>query len=479
MEEQDKWIRGVRSKLQDHSEPIPAGLWEKLEQELQLNSIGEESMEILPNVIPMWRRWQSIAAVVAMLVVSTATLFFWEYSAEESLQQANLIQQELWMEGEAAVSAPKSEANLSAGQKVVATTTEAAPKGAVGRTNLSSSAQLNSNQSYTAQSAAGRLNRADYSISQLALDQQWVVADEQVSNQQSVVAEQMVDNQDSVVIDKPSMTEQPVQNQYASERKKSFFTAAVVQKPQKATKQRSLVLAMGNMPSSSTEAFGGYKRLQADGLQGMNFNLPTSDGGATLFPDHKIATKESALSAVMINNIANNEVYTDVKHHAPLTFGASMRFQISKNWGVETGLTYTLLQSDLRGGSNESYYEENQRLHYIGIPLRINRTIWSNRSFELYASAGGAIEKSVSGRLKTTYTVDNREEVTHVESLSIKELQFSLAATLGAQYKVTEQMGFYLEPGMVYYFNDGSNIETIRKEHPYNFNLQLGFRVDF
>ena len=42
--------------------------------------------------------------------------------------------------------------------------------------------------------------------------------------------------------------------------------------------------------------------------------------------------------------------------------------------------------------------------------------------------------------------------------------------------KITEKLGIYAEPGVVYYFDDGSNVNTIRKEHPFNFNIQLGVR---
>jgi len=43
----------------------------------------------------------------------------------------------------------------------------------------------------------------------------------------------------------------------------------------------------------------------------------------------------------------------------------------------------------------------------------------------------------------------------------------------------TKHLGLYAEPGIAYYFDDGSQIETIRKEHPFNFNLQFGLRFSF
>ena len=46
----------------------------------------------------------------------------------------------------------------------------------------------------------------------------------------------------------------------------------------------------------------------------------------------------------------------------------------------------------------------------------------------------------------------------------------------GVQVNITPQIGLYAEPGIAYYFDDGSDVETIRKEHPLNFNLQVGLR---
>ena len=36
--------------------------------------------------------------------------------------------------------------------------------------------------------------------------------------------------------------------------------------------------------------------------------------------------------------------------------------------------------------------------------------------------------------------------------------------------------GIFIEPGIHYYFNDGSYLNTIRKDHPVNFTLPMGIR---
>ena len=48
-----------------------------------------------------------------------------------------------------------------------------------------------------------------------------------------------------------------------------------------------------------------------------------------------------------------------------------------------------------------------------------------------------------------------------------------------AQINATKRLGIYVEPGVAYYFNDGSDIQTIRKENPFNFNIQAGVRLTY
>jgi hypothetical protein len=98
------------------------------------------------------------------------------------------------------------------------------------------------------------------------------------------------------------------------------------------------------------------------------------------------------------------------------------------------------------------------------------------------AKAGGAVEKCVSGKrsiigsVSTSNAGKDEQFSGGEENVKVKPLQWSLSAAAGAQFKITEKLGIYAEPGVVYYFDDGSNVNTIRKEHPFNFNIQLGVR---
>ena len=84
----------------------------------------------------------------------------------------------------------------------------------------------------------------------------------------------------------------------------------------------------------------------------------------------------------------------------------------------------------------------------------------------MYVSAGGAMEKCVYGK------IGSKDE-------TVKPLQFSVMGAVGAQYNISSRVGIYVEPGVSYFFDDGSDIETIRKENPCNFTLQGGVRLTY
>ena len=143
-----------------------------------------------------------------------------------------------------------------------------------------------------------------------------------------------------------------------------------------------------------------------------------------------------------------------VHHRQPFRFGLSLRYRIDDRWNLETGLAYTLLVSDITKITDGVKYEDRQRLDYIGIPLKVGYQLWSGRHFGLYIATGGAIDKM----------------------LDSSTWQLSVSGAAGVEYKLTDRFGLYFEPGVGYYFNDGSSVSTVYKDHPLNYNLNFGLR---
>ncbi|MGM9709974.1 MAG: porin family protein, partial [Prevotella sp.] len=58
-------------------------------------------------------------------------------------------------------------------------------------------------------------------------------------------------------------------------------------------------------------------------------------------------------------------------------------------------------------------------------------------------------------------------------------IQLSLNGAMGVEYDFLPQVGLYIEPGLRYNIDNGSEVKTYFKKHDVDFNLQLGFRVNF
>ena len=145
-----------------------------------------------------------------------------------------------------------------------------------------------------------------------------------------------------------------------------------------------------------------------------------------------------------------------VHHRQPVRFGLSLRYRIDDRWSVESGLSYTRLSSDITTQTNGVTTTEEQRLNYIGVPLNVGYRLWGNRRFAVYVLAGGTIEKM----------------------LDASPWQFSVNGATGMEYMFNRQFSIYAEPGLGYYFPDGSNISTIYQDHRLNLNLSFGLRIN-
>ena len=175
------------------------------------------------------------------------------------------------------------------------------------------------------------------------------------------------------------------------------------------------------------------------------------------------------------------EVETKYSHKLPVKFGVSFRYGFNERLGIESGLTYTLLNSTFTtaAGTANGNTTGKQTLHYIGIPLNVTYNIIGSKLFNVYASAGGAMEKAVGGYFETTGHVDVKRSETNRNSLKPKELQWSLNASAGAQVNVLNQLGLYVEPGISYRIPSSSHVRSIYTDKKLDFSIGFGIRFNF
>lgn len=207
----------------------------------------------------------------------------------------------------------------------------------------------------------------------------------------------------------------------------------------------------------------------------------TSSGSSETYSGYGTFAVEQTVEEqyAFLSQYTREEVYTDVKHNQPITFALTLRYNLNNRWSVSSGLTYSILTSHLHSASNNYYYDDKQTLHYIGVPLNLAYTFWQNNKLNTYISAGGLVEKNIAGKLISNYYLDNELEISTNKKINFSQLQWSVNSAVGIEYRISDLFGIYAEPGIVYYFNNNSEVETIYKDQPFNFNLRVGLRFNF
>lgn len=207
-----------------------------------------------------------------------------------------------------------------------------------------------------------------------------------------------------------------------------------------------------------------------------------ASGTTTAYGDHLVLscpggadTKDSPMLDMSSVN-RDVEQKTEYDHHLPIRIGLSVAYALTDRLSISSGLTYTRLASDIKDASRESKYIGEQRLHYVGIPVNVSYKVASSRWISLYGTAGVLAEKCVSGTTDEGYVENNTMKYTNTQDISSKPLQMSVNAGVGIQFDFIDNVGIYAEPGLSYYFDDGSALQTIYKEKPLNFNLNVGVR---
>ena len=207
-----------------------------------------------------------------------------------------------------------------------------------------------------------------------------------------------------------------------------------------------------------------------------------ASGTTTAYGDHLVLSSPGVAdtkdSPMLDMNTINRDIETktEYEHHLPIRIGLSVAYALTDRLSISSGLTYTRLSSDIKDTSRESKYIGEQRLHYVGIPVNVSYKVASSRWISLYGTAGVLAEKCVSGTTDEGYVENNTMKYTNTHDISSKPLQMSVNAGVGIQFDFIDNVGIYAEPGLSYYFDDGSELQTIYKEKPLNFNLNVGVR---
>lgn len=428
------WLKKIKEQLEDYSEPLPAAGWERLEKALPVSPPAGAGKRI------MFRRWAMTAAAVALVAVSSVSLWLMQSPMVDDVRRS--------------------------AEPILARMPDAMPEPAKPSVQGEPSEPVNR-----------KVPRQADSHQQLLVAQHR----EDKASEAEVKLQEEEKNEMSALAANENVAGEQGNEERAAEASSSSVAGKRSREAYRPSGKDKLHLPA---EKKSTEGKKGWALGMSVGNTGGLANLDNAGGNDLMYNP---TTRPLFSDKLDLSNISNNIVdipegkelvfdngipylrqaapgIKDIKHKQPISFGVSVRKELPKNFSVETGVTYTMLASEITyEGSSEKV---DQKLHYIGIPVRANWSFINNKNFTVYVSAGGAVEKCVYGKIAG-------------EKETVKPLQLSVMGAVGAQYNISNRVGIYVEPGVSYFFDDGSKVETIRKENPTNFTLQAGIRLTY
>lgn len=235
--------------------------------------------------------------------------------------------------------------------------------------------------------------------------------------------------------------------------------------------RRGLSIGLGAAGAGSSSSMDKFEPRAV-----MGSNPLEGEAGTVGWADDRILT---SAGTIVFNQPEVNDSYT---HKMPVKLGLTARYAFTNLLGIESGLTYSLLQSDIQRGSESTtgaWSSSDQTLHYLGVPLNLTFNFLNSKYVDVYASAGGMMEFGVKGSIKTTDHINNSMTSTHQNAITPKGLLWSVNATAGVQVNVLPSLGIYVEPGMSHHFKNDRQPRSSYTDRPTNFALGFGLRYTF
>lgn len=416
------WLQKLKERLDDYTEPTPDSGWKRIEKDLPAPKQAHHFMPI--------RRWiTTIAAAILIGIMVVIGVRLTQYPHLHTLPIANSTQE--------ATSADALPTSTSPSRPIPSTPDAVIPPHALAMQNTeikSVDNKIRENENRNNISLPPSLHH-------------------QTNKENDPDKIQSNDEKESENFIAKKKTTLPSTNEH-------LLAKADAPRPKGWAFGLSVGNAGGFSHALNNTGIQSLMQQEAPGTGYMNIDLTAASNGIIAIPENQEIVFKNGIPYLQYNH----RQILSADHKQPVSIGFSLRKNLPHKLSVETGLVYTFLASDLYylGDSQKT----RQKLHYLGIPIRANWNFLNRKNFTLYISAGGMVEKCIYGKIGS-------------ETEIVDPVQLSVMASAGIQYNINSKIGIYVEPGIAYYFDDGSDIQTIRKENPHNFTLQAGLRLSY
>lgn len=463
----------MRQRLGNAEADVPEGLWDAIEQKLDAQPTAAPQMTIAktPRRVVL-RRW-AVAASVA--IVAGAGLWWYAHNDDTLPGGAKALGVVAYDNAEVKPSVSKradrtglsENYNLSVGSNSLNGSNVSVGSNLSDGSNHSGGSNHSSGSNATM--VAQYMSRRAYGGADMV-----AMAD---NDSKAVAAQTFTDERGNGVAPSKDVTDQEAKAEAKRGLNEEGMTTArsmTNRRAQTTATGRSATTAMRRSAATEEQLSrragnGGSKWQFGVGTSG-NMTRYSSTNGIMPVRYSDVAMAQGSSNAYFSAEPLQRDCKETTKHNMPVSFGATVSYALNDRLALTSGLVYTLATSSFEHGTSSNASKDEQTLHYVGIPLTASYTIWGNSWLKTYVNAGGQADFNVSAKVETEG---------HTADIDKDRAQLSVGAAAGVQLNVIKQMGVYVEPGVRYYFDNGSNVQTVFKEHPCNFSLQMGLRWNF
>ena len=196
---------------------------------------------------------------------------------------------------------------------------------------------------------------------------------------------------------------------------------------------------------------------------------------------HRLTPTDPTAENIAMMDITDNNKgkIEEAEHHdKPIILGLAVNKSIGKHWSLETGLQYSYLKSYFTLGTGNYRVDKEQKLHYIGIPVKLSYQFMAYKRLSAYGSAGASIHIPLSGKTYADYVVGGKSGYA-TDWKTTPSIQWTVNTNIGIQYQFAPKLTLFVEPTLNWYIPNGSEVKNTWTERPFTLTVPFGIRLSW
>lgn len=196
---------------------------------------------------------------------------------------------------------------------------------------------------------------------------------------------------------------------------------------------------------------------------------------------HRLTPTDPTAENIAMMDITDNNKgkIEEAEHHdKPIILGLAVNKSIGKHWSLETGLQYSYLKSYFTLGTGNYRVDKEQKLYYIGIPVKLSYQFMAYKRLSAYGSAGASIQIPLSGKTYADYVVGGKSGYT-TDWKTTPSIQWTVNTNIGIQYQFAPKLTLFVEPTLNWYIPNGSEVKNTWTERPFTLTVPFGIRLSW